>query len=512
VGAVIVILAGAVAGYAYYLNHEIHRVNIKNLSAQATAGADQGTQNILMLGSTSRCALKVQNPAYGLCSQGVNGINSDVIMILHLNPNTRTASILSIPRDLYIPNARSGSLLNGGPDKIDNGLYDGPSQLINSIQEDFGIPVNGFVELNFDSFMNIVNALGGIEMYFPMPVYDAYSGLNMQTTGCKYLNGTMALQVVRARHLQYKGPGVTSTNPANWPYEVNSDLGRIQRDHEFLRVLATKVRAKGIDNPVTDEQLMSALAPQLTVSQNIGVSQLVNWALTYHSVNIEKSPQLTLPVIQDALGPLQNFGNAYGDVEFPSEVQDQQVIDQFLGLSPTDNTMTGKPLPSPGSVTVSVMNGTGVTDQATQTSQALQALGFKIGTVGDVNSPGDPSETYVFYSSSAPSEVAAAQTVAHAFGGGVVMGLEPSMVTPGSQVTVVTGTDFSVNAPTAPASGAKGSSSTGSTATTAPSSSSSTTPGASNSQSGAFTTPSASNPKLSPWDPRSCTPSGGEGP
>ena len=39
-----------------------------------------------MIGSTDRCALKVQNPAYGLCSQGVNGVNSDVVMILHLNP------------------------------------------------------------------------------------------------------------------------------------------------------------------------------------------------------------------------------------------------------------------------------------------------------------------------------------------------------------------------------------------------------------------------------------------
>ncbi len=45
-----------------------------------------GTENILLVGSTDRCALKVQNAAYGLCSQGVNGVNSDVVMILHLDP------------------------------------------------------------------------------------------------------------------------------------------------------------------------------------------------------------------------------------------------------------------------------------------------------------------------------------------------------------------------------------------------------------------------------------------
>ncbi len=226
---VIVLIAGAAAGYGWYLNHEIHRISLHNLSDVPTKGADAGDENILMIGSTSRCALTVQNPAYGLCSQGVNGVNSDVVMILHLDPANSTLSILSIPRDLFVPNARSD-----GPNKIDAALYQGPDQLIAAIEEDFGIPIQHFVELNFDSFINVVNSLGGIKMYFPEPVYDAYSGLNIQTTGCLQLNGTQALQVVRARHLQYKPPGVTTTDPAYWPQEAQSDLARIRRDHEFL--------------------------------------------------------------------------------------------------------------------------------------------------------------------------------------------------------------------------------------------------------------------------------------
>ncbi len=147
-----------------------------------------------MIGSTSRCALKVQNPQFGLCSQGVTGVNSDVVMILHLNPANNSLSILSIPRDLFVPNARSD-----GANKIDAALYQGPDQLIAAIEEDFGIPIQHFVELNFDSFMNVVNALGGIHMYFPEPIFDSFSGLNIQTTGCIGLNGTSALEVVRAR-------------------------------------------------------------------------------------------------------------------------------------------------------------------------------------------------------------------------------------------------------------------------------------------------------------------------
>ena len=113
----------------------------------------------------------MQNPAYGLCSQGVNGVNSDVVMILHLNPANSSVSILSIPRDLFVPNARST-----GANKIDAALYQGPDQLINAIEQDFGIPIQAFVELNFDSFINVVDALGGVKMYFPEPVFDAYWG------------------------------------------------------------------------------------------------------------------------------------------------------------------------------------------------------------------------------------------------------------------------------------------------------------------------------------------------
>ena len=93
------------AGDAWYLNHKIHRVVVKGLRQAPTKGIDVGTENILMVGSTSRCALAVQSKAFGLCSQGVTGVNSDVVMILHVDQSTHSVSILSIPRDLFVPNA-----------------------------------------------------------------------------------------------------------------------------------------------------------------------------------------------------------------------------------------------------------------------------------------------------------------------------------------------------------------------------------------------------------------------
>ena len=494
--AVIVLIVVGVAGYGWYLNHEIRRVAVPSLDPAAT-GSQADTENILMVGSTSRCALAHQNPAYGLCSEGVTGVNGDVLMLLHLNSATRAVSILSIPRDLFVPNARSD-----GANKVDAGLVDGPNQLVKSVEEDFGVPVQHYVELNFDSFANVVNDLGGINMYFPEPVFDAESGLKVLTTGCLHLNGTEALEVVRARHLQYKGPGVTTDIPSEWPQEAQSDLARIRRDHEFLRVLATAVAKKGISNPITDQQILAGVAPQLEVDSGLSLNDMLHLVLDFHAVNASTAPQLTLPVAEDADPDGYTYeGGGYGDVEFPAQPQDQQVVNRFLGVSSTTDTMNGKPLPKPSEVTVSVQNGTGAYNQATDTGTALQALGFRVNGLGDVTPPAEESETVVNYGTMAHE--GAAEAVARNMSGAVTLAYDPSAMTPGVQVTVVTGTDFSVDTPAAAAP-----------AGTSPSSGVTTTTAAQGSGDGSgseFTSPTPSNEPLAPWDPRACTPSGGEG-
>lgn len=497
VGAVFVVVIGGTVGYASYLNSRIHRFNVRGLLDVPTTGADAGTANILLVGSTDRCALKVQNAAYGLCSQGVNGVNSDVVMILHLNPNNKTLSILSIPRDLFVPNARTE-----GANKIDAALYQGPSQLVAAINENLGIPIQHYVVLNFDTFANVVDALGGVKMYFPEPVFDAYSGLQVFAPGCVNLNGLHALQVVRSRHLQYKPAGVTTTDPTYWPFESQSDLARIRRDHQFLRVLASAVSKNGLSDPITDGQLINSVAPQLNVDKQFSTSDMVNMILDFHGVNANSAPQLTLPVQVDQFGSYLYKGGYYGNIEFPSSVQDNQVIEQFLGINATTDTMTGLPLPAHSAVTVSVLNGSGVTNQATDTSNALAGLGFKAMGIGDSPPVATHAETVVYFAHKTRTEQAAAQAVAKSLSGAVITALGPT--TGGAQVTVVTGTQFSVNSPvasvttTTPAPASSGSSST------------STSPGSAQST-GAFQAPTPAVTPLQPWDPRSCSSTGGPG-
>ena len=332
-------------------------------------------------------------------------------------------------------------------------------------------------------------------MSFPISVFDADSGLNVQTSTCVHLNGPQALQVVRARHLQYKTSQSTPYVSSSWPREVQSDLARIQRDHEFLRVLATAVAKQGLGNPVTDLSLVNSLKADFTFDQSWPVSDMVNLVLAFHSVSIDSVPQLTLPVAEvtdpdGQYGDLTYQGSSYGEVEFPSQSQDQATIQQVLGIGPTIDSMTGNPLPAPSSVEVSVENGSGAYNQATDTATSLAALGFHTVGEGDTTPTGDIVETAVYYGSHSPTAVAAAEAVARSMSGSVIMGYDPAQVSDGAQVTVVTGTQFAVNAPSAPATApaARGSATTGPPATPAAS----------------ITSPSTATSKLQLWDPRSC--------
>lgn len=499
---VVALLLAAGGGFGYYLEHGLKRTHVNGLTSALTSGKEAGTENFLMIGSTSRCALKVQNPAYGLCSQGVTGVNSDVIMILHVDAANHRLALLSIPRDLFVPNARTT-----GANKIDAGLYQGLSQVVSSIEEDFGIPIQHAVELNFDQFANVVDALGGINMSFPVSVYDAYSGLNVQAATCVHLDGTQALQVVRARHLQYYEAGY-SPYAAYWPHEVQSDLARIRRDHEFLRVLGAAVAKKGIGNPITDLNLINSVKADLTFDQSLSVSAMAHLLLEFRHVNVNSVPQLTLPVaiVTDPAGPggsLVYRGGNYGDVEFPVATADRSAIDRVLGVASGTDTLTGQPLPAPASVSVSVLNGTGVYQQAADTADALGALGFHIVGTGNSTPTGEVAETVVYYGSHSPAAEAAAEAVVGSMSGSVIMAYDPSRVVDGAQVTVVTGSQFAVSPPSAAspsASSAAGGSSTSAPSSTVAPSTTSTTSAAS----ADIASASPATSSLRPWDPRAC--------
>ena len=520
-GVVVVLVVGGVVGDYYYLGSLLKRQHIGHLQSTGSS------VNILLIGSTTRCGLKTQNIAFGLCAT-TTGVNSDIDMVVHLDPATRTVSLLSIPRDTFVPNARAE-----GANKIDAALYQGPTQLVAAIEEDFGIPINHYVELNFDTFQGVVNALGGVRMYFPMPVFDAYSGLNVTHPGCFLLDGYRALQVVRARHLQIQtNPAVT--NHVNWTYEALSDLARIRRTHEFLRVLAAKVSARGLGNPLTDQSIATSVLGQLTVDTGFSEGSMVSLATTFAHVNIANVAQETFPVVGVSGGGYLYKGGSYGDIVFPVEPTGYSLIDQLFGVSTSMSTFTGKALPAPSTFKISVENGSGIANQATTIAAGLTSKGYSVSATGDRTPTGPIPETMVWYGGPPPPDNAdwknpgleAAQSIMSQIEGPAIMGYNPSEVTPGALVTVQTGTGLTLKPAVSTTTSTVKTSTTAFTSTrgsgtsasflvelAASSTSTSTTTTTIPDPSGIKSnpnlgTPNPTNPALQPWDPRACNATG----
>jgi anionic cell wall polymer biosynthesis LytR-Cps2A-Psr (LCP) family protein len=133
-------------GYAAFRFGQISSVHVPGLG---TAPSD-GSVNLLVVGSDSRQGLR--QGGFGEAA----GQRSDVIILVHLVPAARHASVLSIPRDLYVPVAGTG-----GSAKINAAFNRGPGQLVQTIQQSLGVPIHHYLLVNFDGFREVVDALGG---------------------------------------------------------------------------------------------------------------------------------------------------------------------------------------------------------------------------------------------------------------------------------------------------------------------------------------------------------------
>lgn len=474
---VLICLVGVGLTYAYarYRGGQIPRIPVQGLrSPKARPPGSGKPETILLVGSDTRAGLsKAQAASDGSTAQ-VSGQRSDVDILVHLVPATGKVAMLSIPRDTFVPIPGTG-----GSNRVNSAFNHGPSLLVKTITQDFHIPIDHYAEVGFDGLEGLVNTVGGICMHFPYPARDVESGLNIPTAGNHILKGPMALSLVRSRYYQYEKDG-------QWIAEGTGDLGRINRQHEFLRVLAETAIHRGIFNPFTANRLIGQAVHDVVVDKGMTTSDMIHLLLEFRSAHPSQIPSWTLPT------QIANNYGIYGDVLLPERAQDQAVIRAWedYGMpashsstahrhhSSATTTTTSSTVP-PASVQVQVLNGSGATGQAAQTAQELRTAGFGVTTYGDASS-------YTYQSSIisyGPGHAAQARTLAAHVEGGAQVQADPSLQ--GPAVVLTTGSSFqgiSASGTSAP---------TTTTTTTAPSGSSSSS----------ATAPSS----LPPWDPTACT-------
>ncbi len=396
----LLVTAGGLA-YVYTKYSKLSRVT---LGAVLTEGASDDPQNFLLVGVDSAANLDPGDPA-AAGRASVGGLRSDTVMVLRVEPGAEEASLLSLPRDLWVP------LASGGHQRINAAIQDGgPGELIDTIEQYLGVPIHHYVQVDFAGFQDLVEVIEGVEVYFPTPARDTASGLDIPTAGCIRLDGHQALSYVRSRHFQRYEEG-------RWRTDPSADLGRISRQQDFIIRALRRAFDRGVRNPITLDRLVDAGLATLSVDDRLTADEIITLGGAFRSFDPGALRTYSLPV---------TMGSAGGASILRLQDEDAQpILDRFRGTDSGDLR--------PGDVRVQVLNGSGVTGHAGRTRDGLAAAGFATVGVGEAERF-DVAETLVRYTA---GDEAQAELVARYLDPGARLELVQEPL--GADVVVVTG-------------------------------------------------------------------------
>lgn len=370
----VIIVALAVAGSLGYLNTKLADVQRLALTgALTTPDATPGApQNFLIVGTDSDLGLAANDPA--LQGRGaITGARSDTIMILHVDPKRHAASLLSLQRDLWVEIAGQGvkQKINAAIGVGGLGTA-GPATLIKTIEQNFDIPINHYVELDFAGFEGLVKAVGGIPIYFNTGIRDfdpgdglAHTSIQIPGPGCYLLDPTQSLGYARSRHMQYQS---TPGDPDTWVNDNGNDYGRIQRQQDFVRRVLKRAVAKGIRDPLVMNNLVDTGIKSVRVDTNLSAGDIVALGRTFRSFDPAELRTVQLPVYGTMIGG--------ASVVLPKMPEAEAVLAEFRNVETAAQGQVR-------SVTVNVQNGTGRYNEATKVTDALKQVGFTTGQPGD---------------------------------------------------------------------------------------------------------------------------------
>lgn len=358
---VFLVLCILVAGGGYvYVRYQLGRIG--RLEIPGLGGGGDDVMNVLLVGSDSRDRL-TGDLAEQAGKEQVSGKRSDTIMVLHVDPKQTKAAILSIPRDLYVPIPGTG-----GSDRINAAFSDGGAQsLVKTVEASLDIPINHYVEVDFVGFKEIVDAVGGVDIYLPAPVRDESSELDIPKAGCVSLDGRQALAFVRSRNFETFESG-------RWQVDPTADLGRIQRQQDFMRRIMRKAVSSGLTNPVKLNRLINIGVRQVTLDSAMSTSDIGRLARRFRSLDPETVDMITLPT-----RPVTRNGSSVLALQTEEA---QRYIDRLNGKAPPDPAALGV---QPADVRVRVLNGSGAGGVAREASERLQDAGFNVADRGDAD-------------------------------------------------------------------------------------------------------------------------------
>ena len=247
--------------------------------------ADAPGQTWLLVGSDSREGLSAEERRR-LRTGSTEGQRTDTILLLHVPSGGRPA-LVSLPRDSYVtvPAHRSGGrAVAEHRDKL-NAAYSagGAPLLVRTVEQATDLRVDHYVEVGFAGVVDVVDAVGGVDLCVERAITDARAGLNLKA-GCQTLHGAAALGYVRTRYTDPRG-----------------DLGRIDRQQRFLAALTQEAASPAtVLNPLATTRLATAGTGAVRVDNATGPVDLSRVARAMRTVAAGDGVTTTVPVANPA--------------------------------------------------------------------------------------------------------------------------------------------------------------------------------------------------------------------
>ncbi len=379
-GQPLTVLAGAVAvgvlatsGLSYAaVSHFTGAVEHIDVFGPLTDRPDQDqATNILLVGSDDRGGLTEEERLDLKLGIEDFGRHTDTMMIVHIAGNG-AVDVVSLPRDslVTIPDFTlpDGTEIEEQEAKI-NFAYGlgGPTLLAQTVEQATGVRLDHFVEVDFSGFMDIVDAVGGVDVCTPEPIQDELSGLDIPA-GVSTLDGPMALSYVRARY-----------------FDPSADIGRMQRQQQFLGSMFRKATSMGVLlNPLRLGDTVDAILASLTADSDLDPGQVKNLMRQLQGTTPDQVSFITVPILEQKTY-LPDGGEAvqwnprsstaiFGGLTTPISVV--EAIKEGMRSIPTVDV-------PPAELTVEVLNGSGVSGAAASAAASFTEAEFSVAGVGN---------------------------------------------------------------------------------------------------------------------------------
>jgi hypothetical protein len=259
-----------------------------------------------------------------------------------------------------------------------------------------------------------------VPVYFPDPVRDRKSGLDVPNPGCVNLDPVQALAYARSRAFEYHEDG-------RWHVDGTGDLGRISRQQDFIRRVLHRAFQRGARNPLVLRNLLDVGVHAITLDGDLTLDDLRELGTRFREFNPDDLLTYGLPVyddVEDGAAVLKLDNRAA-----------QRTLDVFRGEDPSRV--------APDNTVVIIQNGTSETGLGQDAAEGLRALGFVVPPDQTFEADSfDVAETTVYYTR---GNEARAALLASALGVDPVVDDFPLIV--GGDVSVLIGADWQGVAP-----------------------------------------------------------------